>query len=74
MRPVVLVIMRFFDPLTVTVRSDLSSIMDLVPLISGLDHDMFTLIRAKVFDFRDHFRFSLEIFSLTSLSYFLFHT
>ena len=51
-RAVVSVVTRFFDPLTIIVRSDLSSITDLVPIISGLDRDTFTLIRAKIPNFR----------------------
>ena len=69
-----MVVTSFLDPLTVMVRSDLSSIRDSVPKISGLDLDTFTLVRAEVLDFQDHFRFSLEIFSLTCLSYFSYHT
>ena len=66
--------MRFPDLLTITIRSDLSSVTDSISKISGLDRDMFTLVKAEVPNFRDHFWFSLEIFSLTSLSYILFHT
>ena len=73
-RIVVLVVTWFSNPLTVTISSDLSTVTNSVPKISGLDCDTFTLVRAKVPNFRDHFRFSLEIFSLTSLSYFRFCT
>ena len=45
-----------------------------VPIISELDPDTFTLARGEVSIFRDGFQIFLEIFSLTSLSYFCFHT
>ena len=73
-RAVVPVIMQFLDSSTIMVRSDPSSMTDSVPIISGLDCDTFTLVKVEVPNFRVCFRFSLKIFSLTSLSYFLFHT
>ena len=73
-RAVVSTVMWFSNLLTVTVRSDPSAVRDLIPKISELDHNKFILVRVEVLNFRDHFRFSLEIFSLTSLSYFSLHT
>ena len=48
MRVVVLVVTRFLDPLIVTIRFDLSTVMDSVPKISKLDRDTFTLDIAEV--------------------------
>ena len=45
---------RFLVRFTVTVRSDLSFITVLVPIITGLDPDMFTLVREEVLDFWEH--------------------
>ena len=65
---------QFFDPLTVTVRSNPSSVTDSVPIISELDCDTFILVGVEVPNFQVRVWFSLEICSLTSLPYFLFHT
>ena len=73
-RAVVLVVTEFPDPLTITASFNPLAVTDLVPKLSGLDRNTFTLVRVEVPNFQDHFRFSLEIFSLTSLSYFLFYT
>ena len=47
--------MRFFDLLTITVRSDLLSVTNSIPIMSELDCDTFILVRAKVLDLREHF-------------------
>ena len=73
-RVIVSVVTRFSDLLIVTVSSDPSTITDSVPKISRLDCNTFTLVKAEVPNFWDHFWFSLEIFSITSLSYFPFST
>ena len=73
-RAVVLIVIRFSDPLTVMISSDPLAVTDSVPKLSKLDYDTFTQVRAEVPNFRDHFQFSLEIFLLTSLSYFSFCT
>ena len=61
------------------VRSNLSFVMDLVLIISGLDRDTFILVRIEVPDFQDYFQFSFgniffNFFILFLLSYLVLFT
>ena len=73
-KAIIPIVTRFFDPLPVTISSDPLAVTNLVPKISGMDHDTFTLVKAEILTFQDPFWFSVEIqlFSLTSLSHFSF--
>ena len=46
---VILVLVGFFDPLPITVTSDLLVVTGLIPEISGTDSDMFILAKGSYF-------------------------
>ena len=54
------VVMGVSDPLSVTISFNLLVVTDSVPEISGMDLDMFTLVRVEVPIFRDSFWFLVE--------------